>query len=414
MQTLRGMKDRLPKEQSLYRWITDTSLKITQRFQYQEISTPILESSDVFTKTLGANSDIIGKEVYEFKDKGDHSVTLRPEGTASVTRLFISEKLYQQLPLRVSYCGPMFRYERPQKGRLRQFHQLGVELFGKSDPLAEVELITMANQLLQELKVLPKLKLRVNTLGDSSSRKQYAKQLVEYLTPYQKELSPESQIRLSHNPLRILDSKSTQDKKILKTAPLPKTFLTKESIQFYENFLSGLSAQGIEFEENPLLVRGLDYYTHIVFEYISDQLGSQDALLAGGRYDALVSQMGGVDTPAVGWAFGIERMMLLFDGKAPNSLILAIVSAEDSMNTHSLTLANRLRKQFSVYTPETTTSLSKQIKKAHQKGCFYVVILGSKEWSQKQVLIKNMQTGQQETLPIDSLTTYLNHHFTNT
>ena len=408
MQTLRGMKDHLPKEQALYRWMLHTSLKIAHRFQYQEISTPLLEHSEVFTKTLGDESDIIGKEIYEFKDKGEQPITLRPEGTAGTARLFINEKLHQQLPLRVSYCGPMFRYERPQKGRLRQFHQFGVELFGKSDVSAEIELITMAEMILKELKIKSKVILQVNTLGDISSRKQYTKKLVEYLTPYQKELSSDSQLRLSKNPLRILDSKDTKDKKILANAPLPKTCLNQSSLSFYEKFLSGLSQQGISFNEQPFLVRGLDYYTHIVFEYTSDQLGSQNTLLAGGRYDLLVSQMGGTNTCATGWAFGIERAMLLSDDQPSIQPMVGVVSAQESMHSHILPIANQLRSMISVYTPE-ISSLSKQMKKAHSKGCSYLVILGSNEWNKKQVLVKDMKNGTQKNVPLDSLVSY----FTN-
>ena len=395
LQPLRGMKDHTPLEQTKHRQIENVCAHTAQCFHYQEISTPLIESTEIFSKTVG--DDVIGKELYQFTDKGDNSVTLRPEGTAGVVRLLLNANLLASLPLRLFYQGPMFRYERPQKGRLRQFHQFGVEFFGENSPQAELEVIQMADMILKKLKI--PTQLLINTIGDEESRKNYKKALVQYLQPFQKELSPDSQIRLLKNPLRILDSKSTQDQKILEKAPLPKNFLNTSSKKFYDQVLSLLDKNNITYQQKDFLVRGLDYYSDTVFEFTSSELGSQNTVLAGGRYNQLVETMGGLACPAIGWACGLERLVLLSALEQTQKILLAVLSTHEELNDEIVKIATHLRsKGFCVYTPNIQSAFKKQMKLAHKESCSHVFILGTDEWKNGKIILKNMQTGQQTLL----------------
>ncbi len=394
-QTLRGMKDHWPAQSDSYRLIEKTARKILHQFNYQEISTPLLESIEVFQKTLG--TDLLDKELYQFEDKGGSAIALRPEGTAGVVRALINEKSLI-LPLRLFYLGPMFRYERPQKGRLRQFHQIGCEFFGESSPYAELELIQIAVNFLKELQILPQTQLIVNSIGDEESRHQYREKLLKYLDPYKKDLSAESQVRLIKNPLRILDSKSEQDKKILKKAPRPLDSLSSSSRAFYDEVLNLLTQHNISFQQKDFLVRGLDYYSHTVFEFISSSLGAQDTVLAGGRYDALVQTMGGTPCPAIGWACGVERLSLLCPIPSRSQTLVSILTTDSSLEKEKMTLAQKLRENSIAVSLSYNLdqALKKQLKKAHQQGYSHVLILGLNEWKENQVILKNMKTGEQE------------------
>ena len=393
LQALRGMKDHWSKQANLYRLIENKARKIFDRFCYQEISTPLLESIEVFQKTLG--TDLLTKELYQFQDKGDTPIALRPEGTAGVVRALINEK-NSSLPLKLFYLGPMFRYERPQKGRLRQFHQIGCEFFGEPSPHAELEVIQMADQFLKNLEI--NTELVINSIGDEESRQLYREKLVGYLKPYEKDLSPESQVRLVKNPLRILDSKSEQDKKILKQAPKPCDSLSLSSKKFYDEVLDLLTQNNIKFTQKDSLVRGLDYYSQTVFEFVSSELGAQDAVLAGGRYDALVETMGGNPTPSIGWACGIERLSLICPLTPENKPMVSILTADESLAEEKLNLAQQLRsKGIAVSLLYTPSPLKKQLKKAHQLECSHVIILGQDEWKNNQIVLKDMKTGEQQT-----------------
>ena len=395
LQPLRGMKDHLPSQQAQYRQITNICSQTAQCFNYQEISAPLIENIEIFSKTLG--NDIIGKELYQFADKGGGEVTLRPEGTAGAVRLVLNAHLLENTPLRIFYHGPMFRYERPQKGRLRQFHQFGVEFFGEKSPQAEFEIIQMADMILKKLKISNDL--QINTLGDEESRNNYKKALIHYLQPFQKELSPDSQIRLIKNPLRILDSKSAQDQKILEKAPLPKNFLNTNSKKFYEQVLSLLDKNKISYQQTDFLVRGLDYYSDTVFEFTSSQLGAQNAVLAGGRYDQLIEMMGGRSCPAIGWACGLERLALL-SSVEEKKLILAVLSTNEKLNQEVFQISLQLRsKGFCVHSLNTQQPFKKQMKQAHKASCSYVLILGDEEWKDSKIILKNMSNGRQEFFP---------------
>jgi histidyl-tRNA synthetase len=305
----------MPEEMRRQRRVVETACDLAARYGYLEMSTPIFEFTDVFRRPLGETSDVVSKEMYSFTDRGGEELTLRPEATAAVCRAFLSEGLTQQLPCKLFCHGPMFRYDRPQKGRWRQFHQINVELIGVPEPLGDVEIIALGVDILDGLGVLAKTVLELNTLGDPASRKAYRDVLVEYFSDHRKELSPDSQERLERNPLRILDSKDRGDRRICARAPVLSGHLNQESVDFFAKVKEELERLGIAYELNSHLVRGLDYYTHTIFEFTTTELGAQGSVLAGGRYDGLIELLGGPPTPGVGWAGGIERLaMLLTEG----------------------------------------------------------------------------------------------------
>ena len=301
LQPVRGTHDLLPDRARAFRRVADAARTVAGRYGYHEMATPIFEFSEVFKRTLGDTSDIVTKEMYTFTDRSGAEVTLRPEGTAGVARAVISGGLAQHTPLKYFYAGPMFRYERPQKGRLRQFHQIGVELLGVAEPVGDVEVIALGAAILEELGVAARTTLELNTLGNTDSREAYRRVLVDYLEARRDELSEESLSRLARNPLRILDSKNAGDREVVAEAPLLGDSLDAESAEFFASVCAGLDRLGIAHTLNPRLVRGLDYYCHTAFEFTTDALGAQGAVIAGGRYDGLVAQMGGPETAGIGW-----------------------------------------------------------------------------------------------------------------
>ncbi len=311
LQPVRGTRDILPDEMRRHRVVVETARAVAARYGYEEMATPVFEFTEVFKRTLGETSDVVTKEMYSFSIGEGEQVTLRPEATAGVARALISGGLQQSLPLKVFYSGPMFRHERPQKGRYRQFHQIDVELLGVAEPLADVEIIALGADILEALGVLENTTLELNTLGDPESRKAYRAALVDYFSGYRDKLSADSRDRLTRNPLRILDSKDKGDRRLIEGAPLFGDYLNQESQDFFAKVREGLDAVGIRYTLNDRLVRGLDYYTHTAFEFITTMLGAQGAVLAGGRYDGLVETMGGPSIPGIGWAAGIERLSLL-------------------------------------------------------------------------------------------------------
>ena len=397
-QPLRGMKDLSPETKAQFRQIENIFRSSAERFCYQEVSTPLLEPLLLFSKTF--MPDVLNKELYQFQDKSEREVALRPEGTAGIVRFFLNENPVHK---RFFYSGPMFRYERPQKGRLRQFHQMGIEFFGQFNPQAELEVIQLACIFLNELGILKGLKLLINSIGDEESRKAYRSQLVSYLKPREKELSPESQDRLQRNPLRILDSSSKVDQKILEKAPLPKDFLNKESLVFYDKILSFLAKHNIDFQEEGRLVRGLDYYSHTVFEFVSPDLGSQSTVLAGGRYDSLLEEMGGPPTPAIGWAAGLERLSLLHQASQKQGFLIAVVFNGEALSSEADRLIYSLRSEGFCVLPKKESSFSKQMKYAAKQEVSYLVILAEKEWGNKTVILKNMKNSEQKLFSLQEL-----------
>ncbi|WP_048862400.1 histidine--tRNA ligase, partial [Acidisphaera rubrifaciens] len=313
----RGTHDLIGEDQRRHAHVIETARRIAGTYGFDEWATPVFEDTRVFARTLGETSDVVTKEMYTFDDRGGDSVTLRPENTAGVCRALVTNGLTQSLPQKVFYAGPMFRYERPQKGRYRQFHQIGLELIGPAEPLADAEAIACGRDILAALGVAEGTVLEINTLGDRASRDAWRVALIDYFASRAEALSAESRDRLARNPLRILDSKDERDRALVADAPTIVPYLTPEAAAFWDGVRGHLARFGVAYVENPRIVRGLDYYSHTAFEFVTTRLGAQGTVMAGGRYDGLVAEMGGPPTPAVGWAAGIERLAMLLDAAPP-------------------------------------------------------------------------------------------------
>lgn len=409
LQPVRGMHDLLPSEHRKHAFVVENARKIAASYGFAQMATPLVEFKEVFKRTLGDVSDIVTKEMYEIVDRGGESLVLRPEGTAGVTRALISNGLTQSLPLKYFYAGPMFRYDRPQKGRLRQLHQIGVELFGVPDFVGDVEVIALAYDILTALGISHRTTLELNTLGDEESRKRYRDQLVIYLKDHHSALSPDSQNRLDKNPLRILDTKDEGDKKILKDAPLLTSSLNSFSKERFEKIQEGLQSLKIPFKLNPQLVRGLDYYCHVAFEFTTTELGSQGTVLAGGRYDGLVETMGGPSIPGVGWGGGIDRlaMMLSDDELPPLTRPTVVIPMDESFDMKGLELAQRLRSHGFIVEMTYGGGLGKRLKKANKANALYALIMGEEEVLSGKVTLKNLDTGEQMQLGQDQMESVL-------
>ena len=407
LQPVRGTRDILPEESRQLRQVADTARQIASRFGFEEVATPIFEFSDVFKRTLGDTSDIVTKEMYSFTDKGGDEVTLRPEGTAGIARMLISGGLAQNLPLKYFYQGPMFRYERPQKGRYRQFHQIGVELLGVAEPVGDVEIIALGVALLDALGLSGNTRLELNTLGNTASRTVYRDRLVTYLGDHRDALSEDSQARLARNPLRILDSKNKGDRKIIVGAPEFSDSLDSESRDFFSAVRDGLTALGIVYSLNSRLVRGLDYYCHTAFEFTTEALGAQGTVLAGGRYDGLVAQMGGPATPGVGWAAGIERLAFLADQRIEPVRPIAVIPVTPEMEDSALVMANDLRKNGFAIELAYRGNLSRRMKRANRLNARAAVILGPDEAAKGAATLRDFDSGTQAEVPLDALADHL-------
>jgi histidyl-tRNA synthetase len=403
LQPVRGTHDLLPEEGRKHRHIVDAARGLAERYGYEEMATPIFEFTDVFKRTLGDTSDVVTKEMYTFEDRSGDQITLRPEGTAGIARALISGGLGQSLPLKFFYWGPMFRHERPQKGRLRQFHQIGVELLGVAGPLGDVEVIALGAHILDVLGILEHTKLELNTLGDTESRTAYRKVLVDYLSAHVDKLSEESRARLERNPLRVLDSKDADDKKIVADAPVFDDHLTAEARDFFAQVRDGLDQLNIAYTLNPRLVRGLDYYCHTAFEFTTDALGAQGTVLAGGRYDGLVETMGGPRTPGVGWAAGIERLAMLTKGAVPAPRPIAVIPLGAAAEAIALKLTQAMRQKGLTVELGFSGNLLRRMKRANRLGAIRAVILGDDEIAKGVATVRDMETGEQEAIPLDSV-----------
>jgi histidyl-tRNA synthetase len=344
LQPVRGTHDILPDEMRRHRRVIDTARDLAERYGYLEMSTPIFEFTEVFRRPLGETSDVVAKEMYSFADRGGEEITLRPEATAGIARAFLTAGLTHELPCKFFCHGPMFRYDRPQKGRQRQFHQINTELLGVAEPLGDIEMIALGVNILAELGVLARTKLEINTLGDQDSRKTYRDVLVDYFSAHRDKLSAESVDRLARNPLRILDSKDPADRKVAAGAPSLHDHLNQASRDFFAAVTEGLDALGIAYALNPRLVRGLDYYTHSIFEITTEDLGAQATVLGGGRYDGLIELLGGPPTPGVGWAAGIERLAMLMTEAPAARRPIALVPMGAAAERQALLIAQTLRQ----------------------------------------------------------------------
>ena len=407
LQPVRGTRDLLGDDQRRHAHVVGTARRIAGTYGFDEWSTPIFEDTRVFQRSLGETSDVVSKEMYSFTDRGGDSITLRPEGTAGVCRALVSNGLTQSLPQKVFYAGPMFRYERPQKGRYRQFHQIGAELIGPGEPLADAEIIALGRDILVSLGIAGRTVLELNTLGDSESRQAWRTALINYFADMREQLSEDSRARLERNPLRILDSKSAADQALLAEAPTIEAYLTPDARAFWDNLRSALDGFGVRFRENPHIVRGLDYYSHTAFEFVTTELGAQGTVLAGGRYDGLVADMGGPPTPAVGWAAGIERLSMLLEAAPPVPVPVAVVPVGDAMLPAALGVLQTLRGAGIRAEMGYRGNLKRRMERANRIGAGYAVILGDGEMARGVAQLKHLRSGTQEEVALDRLPAHL-------
>lgn len=416
IQAIRGMNDILPDQSSVWLYLEKTVADVVKSYGYQQIRFPIVESTDLFKRGVGETTDIVEKEMYTFGDRNGESLTLRPEGTASCVRAADQAGLLFNQVQRLWYTGPMFRYERPQKGRYRQFHQIGVESFGISSADIDAELIILSARLWKQLGLLEHVELQLNTIGLACEREAFKTALVEYLTEFKDQLDEDSQRRLITNPLRILDSKNKSTQSVLKAAPSLDDFIGEESKAHFDLLQEILKANDISYVINHCLVRGLDYYGKTVFEWVTSHLGSQATVCAGGRYNGLVEQLGGKATPGVGFAMGIERLVLLLETldlipkSAKFSIDVFIISMGAAAEIASFILAERLREIISnpvVLRHCGGGNVKSQMKKADKAESRFTIILGQGEVDQGVCQIKNMSTGEQRTCGLDDVLAYL-------
>ena len=407
LQSVRGTHDHLPEDMYKFKNIITKAEYISALYGFKPMATPIFEFSSVFKKTLGESSDIVTKEMYTFNDKGNEEITLRPEGTAGIVRAIISNGLAHEMPFKAFYHGPMFRYERPQKGRLRQFHQIGIELLGTRSEQADIEVIACANNLIKSLNIDKSSTLNINSLGNIAERKIYIAELLVYLNDFKNKLSIDSKNRFEKNPLRILDSKSEEDIEIIKNAPKLINYLEAESKDNFNKVLEGLTSLDIPYKINHKLVRGLDYYNNTTFEFITDRLGSQSAILAGGRYDNLMKQMGGSDIPGIGWAAGIERLALLATIKEDQKKKISIIPIGNENNILCMQLANELINKNISIDMGYSGNLKKRLKQANKVSAHYAVIIGNEEVENNNAIIRNLETGSQDNIKLEKLVKHI-------
>jgi len=407
LQPVRGTHDLLPDQFRRHRFVADVAAEVAGRYGYSEMTPPIFEFTEVFARTLGETSDVVTKEMYTFSDRGGDSITLRPEFTAGIARAFMSNGLQHEAPLKYFCQGPLFRYERPQKGRMRQFHQIDIEVIGVPTPQADIEVIAVGAHILDALGVGGDVILNLNTLGDTESRHAYRDKLVEYLSRYRADLSEDSQDRLERNPLRIFDSKDETDQKIVADAPVLADHLNDESRRFFGEVLEGLELIGIKSEINPRLVRGLDYYCHTAFEFITGTLGSQGTVIGGGRYDGLMEFMGGKPTPAVGWAGGIERLAMMVGEQDTATKPIVVVPVGGENEGPARQLAERLRRAGLAVDMGFSGNVKKRLNRANKAGAPAAILLGEDEITKDVATVRDMVTGEQSEVPLTSLEEHL-------
>jgi histidyl-tRNA synthetase len=396
---LRGMQDTDPIETTKINFVENRFSEISKSYGYQEVRFPILESTDLFRRSVGDQSDIVNKEMFTFESKSGKSMTLRPEGTAGCMRMAIETGLLDSGQQRLSYKGPMFRYERPQKGRSRQFQQLSLEAYGFNDNAIDLEMLEISNFLFEELSIKKEMTLEINSIGSQKDQQEYSRKLKDFFSKYKKDLDEDSLKRLEKNPLRILDSKNRDLENLIKEAPKIDQSISKESLEKFSLLKTYLEDLEIEYKENPLLVRGLDYYNDLVFEWKSNSIGSQDTICGGGRYDALSKIIGGRETCAIGFSIGLERLCLLIeDSLVEDTKSLLIVSLEDSFFLDGMKLAASLRKKlknFSIQFSGKEKNLKTLLKKANKKNTDFMVIIGREEIQNNSYTLKKLSMNQE-------------------
>ena len=403
LQPVRGTRDLIGEDHRRFAHVIDTARRVTAAYGFDEWATPVFEDTAVFARTLGETSDVVTKEMYTFTDRGGDSVTLRPEGTAGVCRALVSNGLTQSLPQKVFYAGPMFRYERPQKGRYRQFHQIGMELIGPAEPLADAEVIACGRDILSALGVLGDTVLELNTLGDPESRAAYRAALVAYFNDHKASLSAESIDRLDRNPMRILDSKDEGDRRVVADAPTIQPYLTPDAAAFWDGLRANLARFGVAFVENPRIVRGLDYYSHTAFEFVTTSLGSQGTVMGGGRYDGLVAEMGGPEVRAVGWAAGIERLAMLLAEPPASPSAVSVIPMGDAAEAAAMAALRALRAAGIRAEMAYRGNMKRRMERANRIGARAAVIIGDDEVARGVAQVKDLATGAQAEVPLAEL-----------
>jgi histidyl-tRNA synthetase len=404
---VRGTQDMIGEEAERFHKVVAAFDRVRRLYAFQHVELPVFEATEVFARSLGESTDVVSKEMYTFEDRGGDSLTLRPEFTAGICRAFITDGWQQLTPLKLATWGAAFRYERPQKGRFRQFHQLDAEIIGVPEPAADVELIAMAAQLLDELGIAGRIELKLNTLGDPATREAWRRALLGHFSAREADLSEESRERLEKNPLRILDSKQHQDFPVVDSAPVIDDFLTAEASDLFARVTAGLDKVGVKWSRDPRLVRGLDYYRHVTFEFVTEDLGAQSQVIGGGRYDGLMEQLGGPPTPAVGWACGIERLAMLLDPPAPTGIDAALVPIGEAAEAEAPRLIAELRRAGLVCDMAFRGNLKRRMQRAGASGARYAVIFGEDELARGEAAVKDLASGIQQSVALAGLASVL-------
>ncbi|MGN6269360.1 MAG: histidine--tRNA ligase [Sphingomonas sp.] len=402
-QRIRGTQDIFGEEQRRFAHVLDTFERVRKLYCFQRVHIPVFEATEVFARSIGETTDVVSKEMYTFPDRGGDSLTLRPEFTAGLCRAYLTEGWQQYAPLKLATSGAVFRYERPQKGRFRQFHQIDAEVIGAAEPAADIELLALADQLLKELGISEGVTLQLNTLGDSETREAWREALVAHFERHRSDLSEDSQTRLAKNPLRILDSKDPRDRPIADAAPDIDAHLTSEAGAYFEAVTKGLDAAGVAWTRNSRLVRGLDYYRHTAFEFVTDRLGAQGTVLGGGRYDGLMESLGGPHTPAVGWAAGVERLAMLVAEPATSAIDAVVIPLGETAAEKGQGMLADLRRAGVTVDMAFKGNMKKRLAKADAQGARFAIILGDDEIAKGVAAVKNLGAGTQHEVPLATL-----------
>jgi histidyl-tRNA synthetase len=400
-QPVRGTQSLLGEDADRFHAVVDAFDRVRRLFGFKRVEVPVIEQTSVFARTIGETTDVVSKEMYTFEDRGGELITLRPEFTAGICRAYLSEGWQQFAPLKLVTHGPAFRYERPQKGRFRQFHQLDAEVIGAAEAAADVELLSLGDQLLRELRIHDGVTLQLNTLGDADTRDAWRAALVEHFASHRSSLSEDSLVRLDRNPLRILDTKDPKERPIADAAPSIDQFLTSEASEFFAQVTAGLDAAGVQWTRNPRLVRGLDYYRHTAFEFVTDRLGAQGTVIAGGRYDGLIEALGGPHTPAVGWAAGIERLGMMIDAPSPEAPSVAVVPLGERAEAEAQRIVAGLRREGVEADMAYRGNMKKRLGRANAAGAKYALIIGDDELDRGEAQLKDLATGEQRSVSLD-------------
>ncbi len=407
LQPIRGTRDIIGEDSRRHTHVIATARATTATYGFEEWTTPIFEDTRVFARTLGDTSDVVTKEMYTFNDRGGDSLTLRPENTAGICRALVTNGLTQSLPQKIFYAGPMFRYERPQKGRYRQFTQIGAELIGPAEPVADAEIIALGWDILTRLGLAADVILELNTLGDTESRDAYRAALIAHFTAHRDKLSRDSQDRLEKNPLRILDSKEEADRALVAASPTIEPYLTEHAAKFYAGVKAALQNFGVPFRENPRIVRGLDYYSHTAFEFVTTRLGAQGTVMAGGRYDGLIAEMGGPQTPAVGWAAGVERLSMLLTDFPAAPRPVAVIPLGEAAEAAALPLLQTLRQAGIRAEMAYRGNMKRRMERANKTGARAAIIIGDEELAKGVGSVKDLSAGTQTEIALTDLAAHL-------